>query len=141
MIHEFCQCQTQKLPNFKVIQTLSTTSIGERKGLCLAITAAGNVTCADAQYLEISSKSNTQITGSKFKVHPFLVKGIKWVKPIFLDSLDCESSNVLYLVTCLMCPDHIQFGGCATDMKKQLKDHKAGILQVLHVIKRFCCLD
>ena len=54
---------------YVVTQTLSTTSIGERKGLCLAIMAAGTVTSADAQYLETSSKSNTQITGSKFKVH------------------------------------------------------------------------
>ena len=80
------------------------------------------------------------IFGDKFKVqytnHWFKIQGTyiykilskernrPIIKPAILDSLDCESTNVLYLVTCLMCPDHVQFGSFATDMRKQLKDHK-----------------
>ena len=45
--------------------------------------------------------------------------------------MDCGSTNVLCLVTCLMCPDHKQFGSFATDMRKQLKDYKESILDVL----------
>ena len=44
------------------------------------------------------------------------------------DSLDCESSNVLYVATCLMCPNNVQYGSYATDMRRRMLQHKVFIL-------------
>ena len=52
----------------KVTPTQSTISIGERRGRFLATTDVVTVTSADALFLVTSSKFNTRIIGSKFKV-------------------------------------------------------------------------
>ena len=40
------------------------------------------------------------------------------------DCIDCSSSNVLYLASCTLCPDNLQYGGAARDLSRHILDMK-----------------
>ena len=71
---------------------------------------AGYYGCGDCGLCKLS------IFGDKFKVH----HSNYWYK--ISDNLDCQSSNILYLATCRLCPDNLQYAGAARDIKLQISN-------------------
>ena len=47
------------------------------------------------------------------------------------DNVDCESSNILYLATCRLCPDNLQYAGAARDIKLQISNIQVTLVNVV----------
>ena len=60
-----------------------------------------------------------------------LIIGADWL--FSPDNVDCESSNILYLATCRLCPDNLQYAGAARDIKLQISNIQVRLL-LLHVV-------
>ena len=92
--------------------------------------ALGYYGCGHCQVCRISA------FGDKFKIQHsnnwYKIKG--WIllnsyihllnRLICLDCIDCESENVLYIATCLLCDKKVQYGGYAFNIKTRLGQHK-----------------
>ena len=81
--------------------------------------------CGDCELCKLS------IFGDKFKVHHsnYWYKISGWLVVLQKqyyhspsDNVDCESSNILYLATCRLCPDNLQYAGAARDIKLQISN-------------------
>ena len=47
------------------------------------------------------------------------------------ENVDCESSNILYLATCRLCPDNLQYAGAARDIKLQISNIQVTLVNVV----------
>ena len=47
------------------------------------------------------------------------------------DNIDCESSNILYLATCRLCPDNLQYAGAARDIKLEIANIQVRLVLLL----------
>ena len=82
--------------------------------------------CAEILYLVKSSKYNPRSIGTKLKVILYLIFPSLF-HDIMTDTIDCESPNVLFIATCKMCPNHIQYGSSAVDIKEKIENFKVHI--------------
>ena len=89
------------------------------------------------------SLCRASIFGEKFKVqytrHWYKITGY-WVitnsiiDPLcwIPDTIDCDSTNVLFIATCKMCQNQIQYGSSAVDIKKEIENLKVMLSHFLN---------
>ena len=65
----------------------------------------------------ISVKSQNLVKSLMLNI---LATGIKEIK----ETIDCNPENVLYLATCLMCDNRLQYGGSTKNMRERIIMHK-----------------
>ena len=53
------------------------------------------------------------------------------------DNVDCESSNILYLATCRLCPDNLQYAGAARDIKLQISNIQVSLVRLQLVLVEY----